>query len=346
MIRGTPLGGAVVDHDIDLEFDEGILLPRQLQAQHRGLLFLLLMESCKIFQNVFLDGGQVLPDPVRTVPALEVDQELFDDGDDDPVVQFLKGFLRLAFDIAHLAHDDIHLRFEFGLLGDQLGQLLPADFSGVRLGHQVFHADGISVQEKSDLRPGAGASLHLDNLESLILYLLLEIFEDGALPVLEMIEEALALFHVPPAFKDRRDTLLQLVEERFHVLLEGDSLSGRQAEHHGSIGVAEIIDVAFIHEGCRAGCVLAEHAGDRGRAPGAGDSGGKDVVPLVLHFQSHPQSPHGAILPDDLVQRLYVFHAADSELRWPAGPAECFGGDFERMRALFHGSLGKVKDYG
>ena len=75
--------------------------------------------------------------------------------------------------------------------------------------------------------------------------------------------------------------------------------------------------------------------------PVPGLSGGEDIVPLMLHFQAHLQSPHGTVLPDDLVQRLDALHAADTELRRRACPAECVGGDFEGMFALFHRSLGK-----
>ena len=66
------------------------------------------------------------------VAFLDLLEQLFHQRDDDFVVQLIQRLLRPSFDVAHFPHHDVHLAFEFGLLGRHAIDLRLGHLAGVR----------------------------------------------------------------------------------------------------------------------------------------------------------------------------------------------------------------------
>ena len=68
----------------------------------------------------------------------------------------------------------------------------------------------------------------------------------------------------------------------------------------GSIGVAEIEDIALVRQIHVPALEFMKHPSDRGCTAGSGKPGDENIVPVVFHFQADLKSPERPVLSDNL----------------------------------------------
>jgi hypothetical protein len=326
----STLGARVVEHDIDAEFDEIVFFRRRsLQSGYLGRLFLLRPEAVRIFHDVVLESVEVLQHflVLGELPP-DIVHEILDDGEEEALDEVVEGLLRLALDVAHLPHHELHGVFEERPLVHQFLDLFLRDRSLFHELVELVEVDRLVLHHGSNVGTHACSGLHLYDLEAFLLDFLFKSFQHASLAILEKIDEAFPLFLIPPAFECARDTSLQITKEILHPVLQFPPFSSLQSNEHGLVGVSEVVDVTAVVQLCGMFTYLLEQSFDRRHTTGAGITRHEDIVARVLHLEAKLQGTQCAVLADDFLggfQSLRGLHADRSGI---AGPAQLFGTEF------------------
>src|SRR5579872_2542704 len=132
--------------------------------------------------------------------------------------------------------------------------------------------------------------------------------------------------------------MAQILDRHLHGFPELHALPFGQRDEAGLVFIEEIIHVAEIPEfGIFRTNVLQDML-DRCQPPRAREPRNEYVVARAFYAYPQLERFHGALLPDDLIQRLYIRHGFERKNVLAAKIAKLFGLEFlwEVWSACFH----------
>jgi len=141
---------------------------------------------------------------------------------------------QLLEDLLHLVHEGVVL----------LADVVPRALFDLALRHpslQVVEARALSLEDRCDVRPLVVGLVDLDDLETFLVQLLLELGDGLGLAALGLHDEPVALLLVALVHEQRVDRLAEAVDQLDDRLAEGAGLSGPEVEHAGAVGTREVV---------------------------------------------------------------------------------------------------------
>ena len=308
----SALGVPVVHQEVDLVFEEGVLLGGPLYAEKHRLrgLVLLFPEHVYIIHYVLLHVVQVLHD-VLELPVLEPElvYDVLHRKKSDLLLQFLYLGLHRFFHGAHFAEDLFDLYVELVLLSLYLLPF-PVRELGVFL---IVHG---AVVHPGDEHHARGRLLQHEPLrEGLFLYVL----EDKVPFLLVFLKQVVLLGLVILALERPRDLQLELSDELLHVLLENYAPARRKRYGYGLVLMRKVINVYPVVGRIFLGGYLVDGLVDLGVPSGTRGPADKDVEPVRLDVEAEIYGADAPFLVQGFRLKLVVLGRLERKDRRVAG---------------------------